>query len=340
MSETRNTGVIETARAHAVRSAVPVWLALVFAGVCGALVAVQSRVNGELGDRLGDGFAAAAISFGSGLAILFATLALWRPGRVGLRRVVVAVRERRLSWWMLLGGCAGAFLVLSQGLTAVALGVALFTVAIVAGQTISGLVLDLTGIAPGGKRRLTVPRVIGAVLALGAVGWAVSAQLPGGVPFWMLVTPFLAGLGIGWQQAVNGRVKAVAGSAMSATLVNFLSGTIVLVVATLVHSMVVGWPDRLPSEPWLYVGGAIGCVFIAGAALLVRITGVLLLGLATIAGQLIAALALDLLVPSVSHPVGFSTVAGTMLTLVAVIVASVPWRRPGVNATSSGKHSV
>ena len=69
-----------------------------------------------------------------------------------------------------------SFLVLSQGLAAAALGVALFTVAVVAGQTISGLVLDRVGIGPGGRRPLTAARLVGALLALGAVTWAVSAQ--------------------------------------------------------------------------------------------------------------------------------------------------------------------
>ena len=53
----------------------PLWLALVIALLCGALVALQSRINGELGSRLGDGFTAAAISFGSGLVILAIALA-------------------------------------------------------------------------------------------------------------------------------------------------------------------------------------------------------------------------------------------------------------------------
>ncbi len=42
------------------------------------LVAIQSRINGELGKRLGDGVPAALISFGSGLVILL-VLALVIP---------------------------------------------------------------------------------------------------------------------------------------------------------------------------------------------------------------------------------------------------------------------
>ncbi|WP_426516035.1 DMT family transporter [Diaminobutyricibacter sp. McL0618] len=310
------------------RTPVPVWLAIVFALICGAGVAVQSRINGELGQQLGDGFVAATISFGSGLLILFVALAIAPSGRRGLGRVASALRARSLPWWYVLGGSAGAFLVLSQGLTAAVLGVALFTVAIVAGQTVSGLVLDRIGLGPGGRRALTPSRVTGAVLALIAVTWAVSAQLTHSVPLWMLVLPLLAGLGMGWQQAVNGQVRVVASSALSATFINFVVGTTVLVIATVVHSSIVGWPSSLPTEWWLYLGGAIGCVFIAGSSLLVRITGVLILGLATVAGQLLTALALDLVLPSSAHPIAWTTVAGTLLALVAVAVASIRWRQP------------
>ncbi|MBW8873109.1 MAG: DMT family transporter, partial [Leifsonia sp.] len=91
----------------------PLWLALVFALLCGALVAIQSRINGELGARLGDGFTAAAISFGSGLIILTVGLAVAPAGRRGLARVREALRGRGLRWWYVCVGAAGSFLVLS-----------------------------------------------------------------------------------------------------------------------------------------------------------------------------------------------------------------------------------
>lgn len=303
----------------------PLWLALVIAMICGAGVALQSRINGELGRRLDDGFTAAAISFGSGLVILLVALAIAPAGRRGLGRVRDALRGGELRWWYVCGGAAGSFLVLSQGLTAALLGVALFTVSVVAGQTVSGLVLDRIGLGPGGRRPLTPARIAGAVIALLAVTWAVSAQFGGSVPVWMMLLPLIAGLGMGWQQAVNGQVRVVAESALTATFLNFLVGTTVLVVLMLVHWALAGLPAPLPAEPWLYVGGAIGCVFIAGAALLVRITGVLLLGLATVAGQLLTALLLDLLAPTSSTPVAFSTIGGTLLAIVAVGVASIRW---------------
>jgi transporter family-2 protein len=312
--------------AHLERGQLPVVLALVIAVAAGGLTAVQSRINGEFARQVGDPYTAAAISFGSGLLILSIAMCVWKPGRIGLGRVREALADRRLAWWMLLGGLAGAWFVTTQGLSAATLGVALFTVAIVAGQTVGGILFDLVGLGPGGRRRLTPTRVLGAVLALGAIGWAVSAQLAHDVPLLLMLLPFTAGVGVGWQQAVNGRVKQAAGSALTATFGNFLGGTVALVVAALVHGAIAGFPT-IPGTWWLYVGGALGCIFIAAQAAVVRTIGVLLLALCGVAGQLAAALALDLLLPTAERPLEFATVGGTVLALVAVLVASIRWSR-------------
>jgi transporter family-2 protein len=326
----------EHRHAHVESTRLPFWLAILFAVACGALVALQSRVNGELALAIDDPYTAATISFGSGFVILLVALAAWRPGRRGLARVTVALRDRKLAWWMVLGGLAGAWFVISQGLSVGVVGVALFTVAIVAGQTLGGILFDLVGLGPGGRRPLTITRVIGVLLALAAVAWAVSAQLPREVPILLMLLPFLAGVGAGWQQAVNGRVRSVAESALTATILNFGVGTVALVVVMLVHAASAGWPDSLPGEAWLYAGGAIGCIFIAGQAVLVRIVGVLVLALCVVAGQLSAALLLDLLSPTAGRPVDLATIGGTVLALVAVVIASVRWSRHRHVAPATG----
>lgn len=308
------------------RPVLPVWLAVVFSVLIGALYAVQSRVNGELGAQIGDGFTAAVISFGSGLVLLCVAMLAWPTGRRGLTRVGEAVRGRELSWWHLFGGVSGALFVLSQGLAASLLGIALFSVAIVAGQTISGLLMDQFGIGPGGKRPLTATKIVGVLVALLAVAWTVSGQLKSDVPLWILWLPLVAGVAQGWQQAVNGHVRILARSALTATFLNFLTGTIALFLAAVVHGLAVGFPTSLPTSPWLYVGGAIGCVFIAGAAVVVRTTGVLLLGLAIVAGQLLCALAIDLILPTAGRPLTLTTIGGTALALAAVVIVGFRWR--------------
>lgn len=301
---------------------VPTWLAVTLAAICGALAAVQTRLNGALGVGLGDGFVAAAISFGSGLVILAVGLIFVRRGRKGLRQVGEALRDGSMPRWTVLGGLSGAFLVLSQGVAGAVVGVALFSVALVAGQTVSGLILDRIGFGPHGRVRNTWPRLVGAGLTIVAVVWSVSGQVGGEVPLWMLAMPLVAGFGTGWQSAVNGRVRKAADSAFTATFINFVVGTTALVTVMLLRAGFTGWPERLPAEPVLYLGGAIGCVFIGVNAYLVAHTGVLILGLGTVAGQLVGAVVIDAVSPG-GAGLGVATVGGAVLALVAVAVATL-----------------
>ncbi|GAA1939282.1 DMT family transporter [Microbacterium aoyamense] len=305
----------------------PASLALSGAVLVGVLTALQARVNGSLGTALDDGFVAAAISFGSGLVILVALSVLLPVGRRGVRTLVVGVRERTIPWWMLAGGAAGAFTVATQGLAVGIIGVSLFTVGIVAGQSLSGLLLDRLGYGPAGVVAVTVPRLIGGALALCAVALSLVGDGVRGIPLWMLLLPFFAGAGIAWQQATNGRLRQRVGTPLTATLVNFAGGSVLLVAAALVHVGIVGAPESYPSEPWLYLGGAIGVVYIFLSAALVTYTGVLLFGLGSVVGQLITAVLLDAIWPSSAGPGILQESLMASVALVGVIVAGAPWRR-------------
>ncbi|GAA0816748.1 DMT family transporter [Spirilliplanes yamanashiensis] len=295
--------------------------------LCGVALAAQTRINGELAVRIDDGIAAAVVSFGSGLLLLAVLVPAMPAGRRGLRRLREALRGGGLRPVQLLGGACGAFLVASQGLTVATLGVAVFIVAVVAGQSTSGLLVDHAGAGPAGRQPVTAARIGGSVLTVLAVLLSVADRLGHPGTLVLALLPLAAGVGIAWQQAVNGHVRAVSGSAMVAGFVNFTAGTVVLLVALAVDLAVRGRPDALPADWWLYTGGPIGIVFIALGAAVVRYTGVLLLGLGMIAGQVTGAVALDLLVPaSAGRPAG-TTLAGAALTLVAVLIAVLPARR-------------
>lgn len=301
--------------------------AVLLAILCGVGMAAQARINGELSVRIDNGVLAALISFGIGMVIVAVAMLVSPASRRGLGEVLTQVRERRIPWVYLIGGMGGAFLVLSQGLVAASLGVALFSIGVVAGQTLSGLVIDRRGVGTMGARPITAPRVIGALLALAAVVYAGWSQLDASTAVWLIVLPFLAGIGIAWQQAFNGQVREVSGSAITATFVNFVAGTTVLIIATLVASIWRGWPSELPTDPVVYLGGVIGVIFIAGGAIAVRYLGVLLLGLGMISGQLIGSLVLDLVVPAEGHELGIPTVVSTIVTLLAVSLTILGGRR-------------
>jgi transporter family-2 protein len=298
--------------------------AVVGAFLCGAGSASQSRINGELATELGDGYVAAVISFGSGMLILLVAIAVAPTGRRGLTLVLGEVRGGRMPWWYLAGGAGGAFFVLTQGLTAALLGIAVFTVAIVAGQTIAGFIIDRRGLGTMRPRAITPPRAVGGILMLVAVGVVVSGQIRESFPWWVVVLPMLAGFATGWQQAVNGQVRVASGSPIAATFINFVVGTTLLLIAMLVHAASAGWPTGLPANPVLYLGGVIGVLFIAVGAIVTPVIGVLLMGFGLVAGQLTTSLVLDLVAPVAAHPISWLTVAGTGLALIAVTIAAIP----------------
>lgn len=295
-------------------------VAVVLAVVGGAFVAVQSRVNGTLAEHVGSGYLAAVISFGSGLVMLAVAMLCSGRARAGLRRLVAALKDGGLRPWQCLGGAAGGFFVASQGLAVGALGVAVFIVAFVTGQSIGSLVVDRIGLGPGGVRLVTLPRAVGPVLTVVAVAMAMSEGVGSPSALALAVLPLLAGVGSAWQQAVNGRVRAAADGVVAATFVNFVVGTTALLAALGISMLFDGAPrGALPSDPLLYTGGLIGVAFIGISAAVVHRIGVLVLSLSMIAGQITGALILDVVAPDAAPP-GPLTYAGAALTLVAVAI--------------------
>ncbi len=291
---------------------------LVAAVASGALVALQQRINGELKTELGDALLAALVSFGTGL-VAVALVVLSRPATRARVRLVAGV-----PWLQRLGGLGGASLVAVGAAAAPEIGVALLTVGLVAGQTSGGLLVDRLGLGPGGAHALTRPRVLGATITLVAVGISVLGKGAREADPLLLVLVVAAGFAISVQQALNGRVRRTTGDAAVATLVNFVVGTIALALGVALHALFSGvqvgaWPDLV--HGYLYLGGPMGAIFVAVAAVTVRTLGVLRLGLAVIAGQLVGALLLDLLVPVHGRGVDLLTFVGVALTLVAIGVS-------------------
>lgn len=296
-------------------------LAAVFAG---ALTAMQSYMNGKLGLALGNGVIAAWITFAGALVILTLVVAFSGKSRQGFWRVISAVRGGELKWWTLFGGLAGAFFVVTQSATVALIGVALFTLGVVAGQVTSSVFFDWLGITPSGKISPTLPRIIGSVLAIVSVLVAVWSELFSGGETVLIIFAVASGLVISWQTAANGFVAQESRSAVVATAINFIGGFIALTIVGLLIVLFEAMPTNWPANPLLYFGGLLGLVFIALAAVIVRTIGVLILAMATIAGQLFASVLLDTFAPLAIATITPGVFVGTALAFVAVLVAG--WR--------------
>jgi transporter family-2 protein len=294
--------------------------------LAGAMIAVQAQVNGRLATALGGttsaGLTAAVLAFGSGLVLVTVITLSSRSRRQGIGSLREALRTGALPRIVLIGGLSGAFLVAAQGLTVATIGVALFSVAVTAGQSTSSLVVDHAGLGPGGHRPWSLPRGVAAAFAVIAVAMAAGERLVESFSLstaGIAVLPLLAGAGMAVQAAFNGRVSAIAGPWVS-SLNNFVIGFIGLVAVWLTALAIDHDLEPLPGQWWMYVGGVLGLGFIWLSAALVRVHGVLVLGLCVIAGQVMTALVIELVINPSSHvgPVG---VAAGGLTVVGVLVA-------------------
>lgn len=285
--------------------------ALTAAVLSGALVAFQQRVNGDLATMLHDPIVAAVVSFLTGLVLVTVVVGVRPEARLHLPKLSA------LPTWQRLGGLGGATLVAVGATAAPRIGVALLTVGLVAGSTVGGLVVDRAGLGPSGPHPLTPQRLVGAAVCLLAILVSVSEGLRNASPALLLLVLLAGGL-ISVQQAVNGRVR-IATDATVATLQNFVVGTALLLVVLAVRGLAGdvradAWPGW--SDWWLYLGGPIGATFVAVAAVVVRRLGVLRLGLAVTAGQVIGGVLLDL-----GRGVAATTLVGAALTLVAVALS-------------------
>ena len=305
-------------------------IALVVTVLGGFLIALQSRVNGELSHHSSASIFPAWFTMTSGLVLLLVILALHRPSRAGLRTVRQAISSRTLPMYTLTGGIFGAIFLITQSIAVPLIGVAVFSVGIVAGQTSGSLVVDRIGISASGKRAITGQRVAAAVLAVVAVAIGISDRLgsaSGALGYAILA--FLAGALIAPQQAVNGRVAVVARSPFSAAFVNFIGGVVLLSVfiGLMLLTSHLSVTDPWGAPRWAYLGGVLGVTVIAAAAWAVPKLGVLVFSLASVFGQLTGALVLDLVAPTPGTTVGWHLFVGVGLTFLAILVASSGARR-------------
>ncbi len=316
---------------HLIHPRFPIAIPAVVSVIVGALTSLQARMNGELSHDMGNNLGAAAWSFSSGLFVMCLVLLFSTRVRSGVSRVPSLIRSGSLRWWQILGGVLGGFFVAVQAGAVPLVGVAVFTIAVVAGQSSTSLVVDRLGLGPAGVQPITVRRVISAGIAIVAVTLAVGQRLgDGSIPVFPVVMAFIAGLTFSVQAAYNGRVSFSTGVPLSATFLNFIFGWVVLGAALGFGWLILGngVSGFFGAPWWAYLGGFIGIAFITISALTVPLVGVLLFALLSISGQLIGSMALDIFAPVAGSSVTVGLVLGVLLAFVSVAVAASNRARP------------
>jgi transporter family-2 protein len=296
------------------------------AALSGALIALQTRANGELSRRLNNGLEAALVSFGSGLIIIVA-ISLFNPAiKVGISNVRTAVRNGEVARWKLFAGALGGSFVAIQTQIVPFLGVAIFSVASIAGQTATSLLVDRIGLTGGGKKAITGRRIAAAVLTVVAVLVSVLDRIDAkNLSMIAVLAGCIAGAVVGVQRALNGQINEHSHQSFTTSLFNFITGTAFLLLLFLI-GVVTNHIDfvALPYGPWwIYTGGLIGVIFIAFTSTIVQHLGVLTFTLFSVGGQLVSSLVIDLVSPIEGVQISAYLVTGIVMTYAGVIAGGV-----------------
>jgi transporter family-2 protein len=295
---------------------------IVITFIASIIITAQSSVNSELNSYTENALVTALINFGFGLVILLIMMIFSRPIRQGFISIPRLVREGRLKRWQLIGGLSGAFFVASQSSLVQVIGVAIFTVAAVAGQTSAALLVDTAG-----KQPVTVARIGAAILGIMGVFISVLGQdSTGQFAFGAVLISFAAGALVSTQPALNGQIADQTGQPAAATMVNFIVGFITLVIVYLVVQQVSPQGFNVPPMPWenpvIWLGGPFGVLFVLTAAFMAKTLGVFLFTLTSVVGQLSGAILMEVLFPTAATNITWQLLLGITITGAAVVLAS------------------
>jgi len=284
---------------------------------------MQARANGELSHRMGNPIEAALVSFGSGLLII-SLISLFTPAiRNGMKNLKSAVNRKEIPVWTLFAGMLGGSFVAVQTQIVPIIGVAIYSVASIAGQTAASLIVDRIGLTGGGKKQITVRRVAAAAVTVIAVLVSVLDRIEAqNLSLFAVVFGGFAGAIVGVQRALNGQINESTHQSFATSWLNFIMGTaflfIFLAIGVLINRTEI---VALPSGPWwMYMGGTIGVIYIAFTSTIVQHLGVLTFTLISVGGQLVGSLLIDLYSPTQGVQISTYLVTGIVMTYLGVLV--------------------
>lgn len=293
------------------------------AAISGVMIALQSRANGELSHLLGNSTEAALVSFGSGLIVITLITPFNSAIKNGIRNLQSAVKAKEIPRWRLFAGVLGGSFVALQTQVVPLIGVALYSVASIAGQTAMSLVVDRIGLTGGGKKLISKRRVTAALITVFAVLISVLDRISiASFSLIAVLLAVLAGVLVGVQRALNGQINEHSKASFTTSLLNFVMGTSTLVI--LLFALLIFKGDAivpLPSGPWwVYTGGTIGVIYIAFTSTIVQHLGVLTFTLFSVGGTLIGSLLIDIFLPTKGNTVSWYLVTGIVMTYLGVII--------------------
>ncbi len=296
----------------------------ILSAISGIFIAFQSRVNGELSHRVGDSLTAACISFLSGFIVVSLIAFSKKSVRTGFSKLRAAVSNGQIPKYRLFAGALGATFVAVQTYSVPVIGVALFTVSSLAGQTVMSLFVDRAGLTGGGRKEIDKARIISATVTVFAVFISCLDRLNlSEFSFFAVLLGLFAGGLVAFQRAFNGQINEFTGQSFATSWLNFLTGCTFLLILFLVKSIFseTKIPTSLNGPIWIYLGGTIGVMYIAFSAKIVQEIGVLVFTMVSVGGLLFGSLLIDLFLPTRSVGVSIYLIIGIVVAYFGVLIS-------------------
>jgi transporter family-2 protein len=272
---------------------------------------------------MGDSLEAALVSFSTGLLFVSGIALVRQDVRAGFRQIFTAINLNKMPAWTITAGILGASFVAMQTYVVPIAGVALFTVASLAGQTAISLWVDKSALSGGTKTLITKRRVVAAIITVLAVVLSAWDRFElSNFSIIALGLAFFAGSWVGVQRALNGRINSHSNKSFATSWLNFITGTSFLLLLLLLRSLFTDHSIlNFQTAPlWMFLGGSIGVIYIALSSHIVQHLGVLEFTLFSVGGMLIGSLLIDLLLPTPGTVISLFLIAGIALTYLGVVV--------------------
>jgi transporter family-2 protein len=272
---------------------------------------------------MGDSLEAALVSFSTGLLFVSGIALVRQDVRAGFRQIFTAINLNKMPAWTITAGILGASFVAMQTYVVPIAGVALFTVASLAGQTAISLWIDKSALSGGTKTLITKRRVVAAIITVLAVVLSAWDRFElSNFSIIALGLAFFAGSWVGVQRALNGRINSHSNKSFATSWLNFITGTSFLLLLLLLRSLFTDHSIlNFQTAPlWMFLGGSIGVIYIALSSHIVQHLGVLEFTLFSVGGMLIGSLLIDLLLPTPGTVISPFLIAGIALTYLGVVV--------------------
>jgi transporter family-2 protein len=257
------------------------------------------------------------------LIVLIVIALLNSKVRVGIGNLKRALKDGHLPWWQVPAGVLGGTFVAFQTHVVPLIGVAIYSVASIAGQTGISLFVDRIGLTGGGKKPISKRRAAAAVVTVIAVLVSVLDKLDVST-FSIVAVLFSLGAGalVGVQRALNGQINEHTKQSYATSLLNFITGTTTLAIFWSLN--IIFWHGTVNALPgWnilIYTGGTIGVIYIAFTSTIVQHLGVLTFTLFSTGGTLIGSLLIDWLIPGEGVGVSWYLIVGIAMTYLGVMI--------------------